>query len=59
MKHDLYVAAVEGFLGPFILAWAIVVSLVGGSWRVMYRLISAFVEPQPLPVGPGKTIRLP
>ena len=51
-------AVSEGFVAPFVLAAAIVVSIVGGAWRMFSRLVSAFIRNEPLPVAPGKTIRL-
>lgn len=55
----LATAATEGFVGSFVLAAAILTAIVGGAWRAMSRLFLAFVHHEPLPVGPGKQIKLP
>lgn len=48
--------AIEGFVGSFVLAAAIVVAVTSGVWRVSVRLFDAFVHHKPLPVGPGRTL---
>ena len=56
---ELAHAATEGFVGSFVLAAAILTATVGGAWRVFSRLLYAFVHDEPLPVAPGKEIKLP
>jgi hypothetical protein len=56
---SLGAAAVEGFVGSFVLAGAIVAAIVSGVWRVTSRLYSAFVHHKPLQIGPGHEMRIP
>lgn len=55
----LGVAAVEGFLGSFMLAGAIVAAIASGLWRVTLRLYSSFVHHQPLQISPGHEMKVP
>ena len=59
MKGPLTTAAVEGFLGSFVLAGALVAAIASGAWRVMARLYSAFVQHKPLKTSLGPSLKIP
>ena len=48
---ELADSAIEGFVGSFILAGAIVAGVSGGIWHATARLYDAFVHHKPLPIG--------
>ena len=56
---DLVAPAIEGFVGSFVLAGAIVAAIATGMWRVTARLYSAFVHHEPLVISPGHELKLP
>lgn len=56
--RELADSAVEGFVGSFVLAGAIVAAVMGGAWRVTARLYDAFVHHKPLPVG-RRSLKVP
>ena len=56
---DLIAPAVEGFVGSFMLAGALIAAVSMGAWRVTARLYKAFVDHKPLPISPGQKLRLP
>lgn len=59
MKNALVTAAVEGFLGSFVLAGALVAAFSSGIWRVISRLFVAFVNHKPLQISPGHEMKVP
>lgn len=44
-----------GFNDSLVLAAALVEAATRGVWRVLERVVVAFIKHKPIPVGPGKT----
>lgn len=56
---ELIAPAIDGFLGSFMLAGALIAAVGSGVWRVTSRLYGAFVHHKPLLISPGHEVNIP